>query len=45
MVAVTANRKIGGPVLTVTEPLLLLTRDLADGFSICLDNTARYADR
>ena len=49
IVTVTATRKIGGitgtPDLTTTEPLLLLTRIQAGGFTTCLDNTARYAGR
>lgn len=49
LIAVTTTRKIGGiidtPDLTAAEPLLLLTRDTAGGFTTRLDNTARYAVR
>jgi hypothetical protein len=49
VVSVTATRKIGRITdtldLPATEPLLLLTRDPADGFTTRLDNTARYAAR
>ncbi|GAA1930555.1 hypothetical protein [Streptantibioticus ferralitis] len=49
LIAVTATRKIGGitdtPDLTSAEPLLLLTRDSAGGFTTRLDNTARYGSR
>lgn len=49
LIAVTATREIGGitdtPDLTTTEPLLLLTRDTAGGFTTRLNNTARYTGR
>ncbi|MER5755434.1 hypothetical protein [Streptomyces sp. NPDC002088] len=49
LIAVTATRKTGGitdtPDLTAVEPLLLLTRDTAGGFTTRLDNAARYAGR
>ncbi|MFJ6661298.1 hypothetical protein ACIQNG_33875 [Streptomyces sp. NPDC091377] len=49
LIAVTATRKIGGitgtPDLTSVEPLLLLTRDTAGGFTTRVDNTARYTVR
>ncbi|KDA41096.1 hypothetical protein [Frankia sp. BMG5.23] len=49
LIAVTATRKVGGitdtPDLTAVEPLLLLTRDTADGFTTRLDNTAHYTGR
>ncbi|GAQ54826.1 hypothetical protein [Streptomyces acidiscabies] len=45
-VAVTTTRKIGGitdtPDLTTTDPLLLLTRDQAGGFTTHLDNAHRH---
>ncbi len=48
-VAVAATRKVGGitdtPDLTATEPLFLLTRDGASGFTTRVDNTARYTAR
>ncbi|MFD4335856.1 hypothetical protein ACFWPP_01330 [Streptomyces anulatus] len=49
LIAVTATRKIGGitdtPDLTTTEPLLLLTRDTAGGFTTRLNNATRYTGR
>ncbi|MET9418864.1 hypothetical protein ABZY03_32685 [Streptomyces klenkii] len=46
LIAVTATRKIGSitdtPDLTATEPLLLLTRDSAGGFTARKNNTTRY---
>lgn len=48
-IAVTATRKVGGitdtPDLTTTEPLLLLTRESAGGFTTRLDHTAHYTGR
>jgi hypothetical protein len=45
----TVTRKIGGITdpfdLTAVEPLLLLTRDTAGGFTTRLDTAARYAGR
>lgn len=46
LVVVTATRKIGGITdttdLTITEPLLLLTRNQSGSFTTRLDNSARY---
>lgn len=49
LITVTTTRKIGGitdtPDLAASEPLFVLTRDQAGGFTTRLDNTARYAAR
>ncbi|MER6916078.1 hypothetical protein ABT354_30780 [Streptomyces sp. NPDC000594] len=49
LIAITATRKIGGiidtPDLPTDEPLLLLTRDTAGGFTTRLHNTTRYSGR